>query len=72
MSNITESGYDKCNNSLCDRFVLINEVYCCHACLVAYVNKYEIHSEGLLGHSQECNVKQREREQSVALDDFSI
>lgn len=40
-----ESKYKECDNFSCDRIVLKDEVYCCHACLVAHVNGYEIPSQ---------------------------
>lgn len=52
-----------CANPLCDRWVSPSVVnpYCCGGCQEAHKGKYEIHEDGLLGHSQFCNEKVLER-----------
>jgi hypothetical protein len=44
-----------CVNPLCERFIPVGILYCCHACDLAHEGRYEIHADGPLGHSPTCN-----------------
>ena len=48
-----------CDNPVCNRWT--SAFYCCHMCGVAREGKYEIHEDGLLGHSECCNDRFAER-----------
>lgn len=51
-----------CENPLCDRQT--TAMYCCHGCDQAHAGRYEIHEDGLLGHSAGCNERHAERRSS--------
>lgn len=53
--------YKKCTNDLCDRKTRTSAAYCCYGCSKAHDGLYEIHESGILGHSDLCNEKHRER-----------
>lgn len=52
----------KCANELCRRLVEKTVLYCCHACHMADMKHYEIHEDGPLGHSANCNKRHAEAE----------
>lgn len=54
----------KCDNPLCDRWTSAGASFCCHGCNLAFAGKYEIHEDGPLGHSVECNTRHQERQSS--------
>ncbi len=47
----------QCDNPLCDR-ISGRADYCCRACRWAHEGKYEIHSTGILAHTDECNERE--------------
>lgn len=49
----------KCHNPLCDRLVKPSVAYCCEGCALAHEGRYEIHPDGILGHSEQCNQRLR-------------
>lgn len=49
------SGTHACQNPLCDRACPHSVAYCCQGCALADEGHYEIHPDGLLGHSAVCN-----------------
>ena len=51
----------KCMNPLCLRKVKSSVAYCCASCQQADENNYEIHEDGILGHSAFCNDRKAER-----------
>lgn len=53
--------YNPCANPLCDALVTPSVAYCCYPCSVASEGRYEVHEEGLLGHTEECKARQLER-----------
>ena len=50
-----------CANPECDRATPEGVLYCCGACGKAHDGKYEIHEEGILGHSPDCNQRHERR-----------
>jgi len=44
-----------CDNELCDRQTSSGAAFCCAGCANAAQNHYEIHEDGILGHSEGCN-----------------
>jgi len=51
----------KCTNELCDRAIKTWTAYCCEACAQAHEGGYEIHEDGLLGHTPSCQDRHAER-----------
>lgn len=51
----------KCTNPECDRLVDFLLQYCCAKCERAYLEGYEIHESGILGHSDACNTQHTSR-----------
>jgi hypothetical protein len=49
----------KCDNPECNRRT--TAMYCCGSCNQAHQNHYEIHESGVLGHSEGCDERHRER-----------
>lgn len=43
----------------CDR--LTSAIYCCGSCGDAIAGKYEIHEDGILGHTDSCNARHKAR-----------
>lgn len=44
----------KCENHLCDYWLIGSALYCCGGCARAHEGRYEIHESGPLGHSENC------------------
>lgn len=51
----------KCSNSLCDRAVKDWTIYCCEPCAQAHEGSYEIHEDGILGHTSGCEERHAAR-----------
>lgn len=51
----------KCRNPLCMRKIHETVAYCCFGCRRAHDKNYEIHEEGILGHSTFCNERTKVR-----------
>jgi hypothetical protein len=54
MTMMFEDEYLPCTNELCLRKVRAGVAYCCEACSMADEGHYEIHADGILGHSEDC------------------
>lgn len=50
-----------CENPLCNRITPVGILYCCNGCSQAHSGKYEIHEDGPLGHSPQCNERHAAR-----------
>jgi hypothetical protein len=53
--------YKQCTNPLCDRKIKTSVAYCCYPCSKAHEDGYEIHEEGILGHTRDCNERHKDR-----------
>jgi hypothetical protein len=53
--------YYKCAKPDCFRKIKQGIAYCCYACSLADKGGYEIHEDGILGHSDLCNAHSKER-----------
>lgn len=54
-----EDNMKKCNNPECNRQTTAD--YCCAPCRQAHNDHYEIHENGILGHSEGCDERHKER-----------
>lgn len=50
-----------CDNPLCERQTSAGAAYCCDGCSRAHEGRYEIHEDGILGHSAGCNERHAQR-----------
>lgn len=53
--------YQKCSNPECERLVGVSIQYCCGSCAFAHKQKFQIHEDGPLGHTESCNERHEER-----------
>lgn len=58
--------FHKCRG--CDR--LTTALFCCASCAHADEGKYEIHEDGLLGHSAGCTKRHQQRSQTAEQADI--
>lgn len=58
---IADQNFDKCSKPDCMRKVKKGIAFCCHPCSYAAEKKFEIHDDGPLGHTEDCNQRDKER-----------
>ncbi len=54
-------GWGKCSKPDCFRKVKVGVAFCCHSCSYAAEKKFEIHDDGPLGHTADCNERDKVR-----------
>jgi hypothetical protein len=59
--NLAKPIFKRCDGAGCARRISIGMSYCCASCQMASENRYEIHTDGPLGHSDLCNARHMER-----------
>ena len=58
---IADQNFNKCSKPDCFRKVKKGIAFCCHPCSYAAEKKFEIHDDGPLGHTTDCNTRDAER-----------